>query len=104
MLDDKALCSLTSGTLRRVNRGAYAALGVVLFATAAPAHADGAVAFVPVLGTGLAVDEVARDEQVIRGEVDAHFGARSIPAATIHQKLDEATGVGLRCDRNKIPC
>ena len=62
------------------------------------------MALVPVLGVGLAADEVARDETLIRREVDAHFGARSVAGADVHARLDQAASVGLQCDRADVAC
>ncbi len=62
------------------------------------------VALVPLLGSGLGADELADDEKLVRAEVDAHFGKKSIPAATVQTRMAEAVQIGLRCDRSTIVC
>ncbi|HEY4220297.1 MAG TPA: hypothetical protein VGO62_03125, partial [Myxococcota bacterium] len=68
------------------------------------AASNTSIALLPLSGTGLGADELARAERTIRSEVDEHFGKRSVPLALISTRLDDATVDGLRCDRDSVPC
>jgi hypothetical protein len=74
---------------------------------AAPARAaDDArtVALLPLLGSGLALDELTSADAAIQREVDARYGARSLPAAVVRERLEDGAKRGLRCDRSLESC
>lgn len=70
----------------------------------ARAAAGGTVALLPLLGSNLALDELAAVDATVQRAVDAWYGARSIPGATVRERLDEGARRGLRCDRSVESC
>lgn len=64
----------------------------------------GTVALLPLLGSNLALDELAAVDATVQREVDAWYGARSVPAATVRERLDAGARRGLRCDRAVESC
>lgn len=82
---------------------ALASLCAVAPVRAAPDDAR-TVALLPLLGSGLALDELTTADAAIQREVDARYGERSLPAAVVRERLEEGAKRGLRCDRSLESC
>lgn len=62
------------------------------------------LALLPLVASGLGVDEVAPLESTIRQAVEAHYGPRLLPRKTLVERLERGGAKGLRCDRADPAC
>lgn len=58
----------------------------------------------PLVASGLAADEIGPLEASVRQTVEAHFGARALPAKDVAARLERGGAKGLRCDRLDPAC
>lgn len=72
-------------------------------AAGAPGDAP-TVAMLPLVASGLAVDEIAPVEMVVRAAAERHYGPRLLPARQLVERLERGGAKGLRCDRLDPAC
>lgn len=64
----------------------------------------GSLALLPLVVSGLALDQLSDVDVTIQREVDSRFGPRSLSAALVRDRLEAGAKKGLRCDRSQESC
>jgi len=72
--------------------------------TGASGSTSTSLALLPIVGSGLGADELARIQKVVQAAVDERYTTRAIPGDAVRSRLDAGSTKGLHCDRGEIDC